>query len=98
MKLHILPGCQMAFSSGKPVSHLSHMAHLCCSQQAAWDLGPDHLDTRLTLAVDAAPKPVGTELIVRQTAREERICLFAKEFDVSANRCIIFLLLNLKVG
>ena len=69
VKLHVLARGEVAFAAGALVGDGGQLPHLTGGEQAARDLGADHLDAVLALAVDAAAEAEGPELVGRQLAR-----------------------------
>ena len=64
MKLHVLAGGEVSLASAELIGHASQLPHLIRGQQAARNLGADHLHALLALAVDAAAQAEGPELVV----------------------------------
>jgi hypothetical protein len=95
--LHVLPGGEVAFAARALVGDGSHLPHLARGKQAARDLGADHLDAFLALAIDPAAKPERPEFVGGQLACEEVLGLRPEQFDVFANGPIVFLLKELLV-
>ena len=83
---------------GEFVGDAPHLAHLIGSQQPARDLGPDHVDVRLALAVDAAAQALRTQFVVRHLARGSQSGLGTEELDVLANDSIVLLFHELLFG
>jgi hypothetical protein len=96
--LHVLPRGQMAFIAAVAFGHQGQVPHLLRGQQSAGDLGADHVDVGLALAVDAAPQPERTEFIGGQLAGGKLPRLGAKQLDVGTHGRVVFLLQKLLFG
>src|SRR5271156_1304878 len=97
MKLHVLPRGQMSFASSEIVSDPRQLTHLIRGEEASRHFRPDHLDPYLALTVDSATEAMRAELIVVDLAGQERIRLAAEQFDIAADRAIVFLLYDLQI-
>ena len=97
VKLHVLPRGEVAFAAGALVGDRAQLPHLSGGEQAARDLGADHLDAVLALAVDAAAEAKGPELVDCQLPREEVLGLGPEQFDIRTNGAIVLLFKDLLV-
>ncbi len=69
MILNVLTSSEVAFAARKLVGDAPHLAHLIGRQQPARNLGADHMDVRLALAIDAAAEALRPQFVVRHLAR-----------------------------
>src|SRR5258708_836605 len=60
MILNVLASGQVALAPRELIGDASHLAHLIGSQQPAGNLGPDHMDVRLALAIHTATEALWT--------------------------------------
>ncbi len=68
VELHVLARGKVSLAAGVVVSDFGKLAHLFGGQKASGNLGPDHLDAGLSLAVDPAAEAVRAKLIVSDLA------------------------------
>ena len=70
--LHVLPGGEVAFAAARTRRRLRASCPICADvSSAAGNLGADHLDAGLALAVDAAAQAPGTEFVIGQSAGQD---------------------------
>jgi len=91
--LHVLAGGDVAFPASVEVGDLGEVPHLIGGEQAAGNLGANHMHRFLALAVDAAAQAEGAELVGGEFAGGEGVSLGAEQFDVRANGLIVLLCL-----
>src|SRR5579864_5790998 len=95
--LQILPGRQVTFSAPKLVGDAGELPQLLRSEQSTRNLGSDHLNPSLPLAINSAAQTERPKLIVGKLPAEVQLGLLPEQFDVLANSAIILLLSSLEV-
>ncbi len=64
MILDVLASGEVPLAAAEFVGNRRQLIHLRRGHRSARDLGADHVDAGLALAVNAAPQPLGAELVV----------------------------------
>ena len=90
MILDILPGGEMALAASEFIGDGCELIHLLGRQNSAGNLGADHVHAGLPLAVDAAAQALCAKLVVRDFAGRELFSVRSEQFNVGANRGVVF--------
>ena len=88
----------MAFGAGVFIGEVTHDAELESSRDAAWNLGPDHVDAFLALRVNTSAEAVGAELIGGEFAFGELLRSVSEGLDVGANGGVVSGFYSVPVG
>jgi hypothetical protein len=90
MILHVLPRGKVSLAGSEFVGGAGHLAHLSRGENAARNLGSNHLHAGLALTVHSAPQTPGTKFVLGKFSGKEFFRLRPEFFYVLVDDPVIF--------